>query len=773
MTIPFPENLLAKSRRAGKEVITLQRHLFETEQAAIQIFRLDGRWGRNWCRLFKISDHERQEKFLLHLRLAALFHDIGKANEDFYTAVTSPGFFHQTLRHEHLSALLLHLPEVRSWLRQNGSLDLEVITGAVLSHHTKAAESGDWQWCQPKSKTTLQLFYSHPEINAVLDRIKDVAKLPNQLRLDAGPWANKMPWNGAWNDGVNTAKRFARDLRRNCGRRSLLLAVKVGVIVADAVASGLVREGYSIEDWINERVHSTPITGEAIANNILDPKANQLSKGLPFEWHNFQKKAATLGNRALLLAACGAGKTVAAWKWAEAQARDFEIGKVIFLYPTRGTATEGFRDYVGFAPEAEAALMHGTARYELEAMAENPTEATAGKNYETQERLFALGFWSKRYFSATIDQFLGFMEHSYTGLCLLPVLADSALIIDEVHSFDKHMFDNLICFLKTFDVPVLCMTATLLPSRRNELIEAGLRVYPNDVERIELADLEDKETNPRYRLEFTVDENSALKIAAEEYRSGKRVLWVVNTVKRCQRIARLLNKQYSIKPLVYHSRFRLVDRKDRHMETVAAFKQTSEATIAVTTQVCEMSLDLDADVLITEYAPVSSLVQRFGRANRSCDREPTFRARLIVYRPENDKPYTKEDLSDAQDFLRDLGTEEISQRLMAEMLEKHARPQPIADGSARLLEGGYYATPGAFRDTDEFTQPAILNKDLAEMKEYLDAGKPYDALVINVPGKFAKATYDRPAWLPRYLGIADARFYDPHLGFMTEPEETN
>jgi CRISPR-associated endonuclease/helicase Cas3 len=317
------------------------------------------------------------------------------------------------------------------------------------------------------------------------------------------------------------------------------------------------------------------------------------------------------------------------------------------------------------------------------------------------------------------------------------------------------------------------MTATLPPSRRNELIEAGLRVYPNDVERIELADLEGKETHPRYRLEFTDDENSALKIAAEEYRAGKRVVWVVNTVKRCQRIARLLNRQYSIKPLVYHSRFRLVDRKDRHMETVAAFKQTSEATIAVTTQVCEMSLDLDADVLITEYAPVSSLVQRFGRANRSCDRDPNFRARLIVYKPENDKPYTKEDLSDAQDFLRDLGTEEISQRLMAEMLEKHARPQPTADGSARLLEGGYYATPGAFRDIDEFTQPAILNKDLAEMKEYLDAGKPYDALVINVPGKFAKATEDRPAWLPKYLGIADARFYDPHLGFMTESEETN
>jgi CRISPR-associated endonuclease/helicase Cas3 len=769
MTVSVPDKLLAKSRRYGREEVTLQRHLFETEQSAEQVFRLNGRWGQNWCRFFRLNLPELQASFLLHLRLAALFHDIGKANEDFYAAVTAGRFVQQTLRHEHLSALILHLPEVRAWLGQNSSLDLEVVTGAVLSHHAKAAESGDWKWCQPKSKTALLLFCSHPEVNAVLDRIKEVAELSKSLRINETRWTNEMPWSGAWSEGTNTARHFARHLRKNSERRSLLLAVKVGLIVADAVASGLVREGYSIDDWINEKVHSAAITGSDINSSILNPKKEQLAKGNPeFDWHTFQKRAATLGERALLLAACGAGKTVAAWKWAEAVACKRAIGKVIFLYPTRGTATEGFRDYVGWAPGAEAALVHGSSRYELEAIAENPNDATQGKNYETEERLFALGLWSKRYFSATVDQFLGFMEHSYTGMCLLPSLADSAVIIDEVHSFDRHMFDNLISFLKTFDVPVLCMTATLPPSRRDELIDAGLRVYPNDIERIELPDLEEKEKHPRYRLEFVTDENAALKIAATEYKAGKRVLWVVNTVKRCQRVARRLSKDPSIKPLVYHSRFRLQDRQDRHTETVAAFKQTSEAKIAITTQVCEMSLDLDADVLITEYAPVSSLVQRFGRANRSSDRDPDFRARLIVYRPENEKPYTKQELSDAQNFLHDLGKEEISQRLMAEMLEKHTPAQRIADGSARLLEGGYYATPGMFRDIDEFTKPAILKKDLPELKAYLDAKKTYDALVINVPDKFANAIEERPGWLPKYLGIADEQFYDEHFGFMTE-----
>ena len=774
MTISIPERLLAKSRRYGKEEVTLQRHLFETEQAAEEVFRLNGRWGQNWCRFFRLNLPELQASFLLHLRLAALFHDIGKANEDFYAAVTAGRFVQQTLRHEHLSALILHLPEVRSWLSQNNSLDLEVITGAVLSHHAKAAESGDWKWCQPKSKTTLQLFCSHREVNAVLDRIKEVAGLPCPLRISATMWANQMPWSGAWSEGTDTAKQFSRNLRKNLERRSFLLSVKVGLIVADAVASGLVREGYSIDDWINEKVHSAAIAESDIASSILNPKKEELAKGNPrFDWHTFQKRAATLGERALLLAACGSGKTVAAWKWAEAQAKTRKIGKVLFLYPTRGTATEGFRDYVGWAPEAEAALVHGSSRYELEAIAENPNDATQGKNYETEERLFALGLWSKRYFSATVDQFLSFMEHSYTGMCLLPALADSAVIIDEVHSFDRHMFDNLISFLKTFDVPVLCMTATLPPSRRDELIDVGLRVYPNESERIELSDLEEKEQHPRYRLEFVADENAALKIAAAEYKAGNRVLWVVNTVKRCQSMARRLDKKHSIKPLVYHSRFRLQDRKDRHAETVAAFKQISQAKIAVTTQVCEMSLDLDADVLITEYAPVSSLVQRFGRANRHLARGKDFRARLIVYQAENEKPYTKQDIIAAESFLKDLGTEDISQKLMADKLKDHALSERIADGSARLLEGGYYATPGMFRDIDQFTRPAILNKDLAEMKAYLDVKKSYDALVINVPEKFANAIEERPGWLPKYLGITDEQFYDTHLGFMTEPEEAN
>jgi len=83
----IPTTLLAKSRRHGRE-LTLHQHLRDTEDAAVQIFRLDGRWGRNGGRFFQIVDPDEQSRFLLNLRVAALFHDLGKANEDFMQAVT-------------------------------------------------------------------------------------------------------------------------------------------------------------------------------------------------------------------------------------------------------------------------------------------------------------------------------------------------------------------------------------------------------------------------------------------------------------------------------------------------------------------------------------------------------------------------------------------------------------------------------------------------------------------------------------------------------------
>lgn len=769
----LPLELRAKSNPP----ITLEAHLRDTENAAMRIFRLNGRWGRNWCRFFQIQGNTAQEQFLLNLRIAALFHDIGKANEDFYNAVSQSGYTQQTLRHEHISTLVLHLHEVRSWLATNPLLDLEVITAAVLSHHLKAALGGEYKWCQPRAlKKVVHLYLQHSEITSILKRVAEIASLESLPNLPSKPWGAGAPWEQAYKSAEKTARQFGRDIGKaeNKERLTLLLATKAGLIIADAAASGLVREGHSIDEWIDDVVHSQAIGHNDIDEAILQNRARQIEAktGEPFQLHNFQIQTAQQGSRALLLAACAAGKTLAGWKWAEAQSWEYEIGKVIFLYPTRGTATEGFRDYVGWSPETDAALVTGTARYELEAMASNPNEATKDKDFQTDGRLFALGFWSRRYFSATVDQFMGFMEHSYTSMCLLPVLADSAVIIDEVHSFDRDMFDSLVSFLQNFNIPVLCMTATLPPSRRIELEEAGLVVYPTAADRKDLADLQAKEEHPRYRLEPVANASTAFERAVSAYQQGERVLWVVNTVNRCQTIARKLAAKFSIESLTYHSRYRLQDRQTIHNATVAAFGFQAErkAAIAVTTQVCEMSLDLDSDVLITEIAPISSLVQRFGRANRHLFRGLDFRAKLHIYNPPKALPYEREELEGAKAFLHELGSRDVSQQAMAEALERYSLPERSADGSARFVDSGYYAISGKYRDTEDFAVPCILDQDLDEVKALMESKKPYDGFKINVPKKWADFSNSKPNWLPKYLGVASWERYDQKRGFLTNED---
>lgn len=765
-------DLLAKSPH-GHRSLSLLQHLLDTEQAASALFRRGTRWATSFLRFFKLSE-EHHESFLQNLRTAALFHDLGKANADFQTAMRSRGYKAQSLRHEHLSTLLLCVPGLFNWLQECRRIDADVVASAVLSHHLKAAESGEWHVLQPRHVPPTELFFDDPQIQATFDRIAEILEI---TRLHWVPPANRYrdaAWEAARLSLVSRARAFRRSVRTDPTRRRMGLAVKSGLIAADSVSSGLVREGIPIEKWIADVAHGPSLRPAEIDEKIIKRRTNQITRTKPFRWHSFQEGAATVGRRGLILAPCGAGKTLAAWRWAAAISEKEPISRVIFLYPTRGTATEGFRDYVAHAPEGDYALVHGTSEYELLGMMENPPESLDGKQVkdEAEDRLYALGLWSKRFFSATVDQFLGFLEHGYKGMCLLPALADAAVILDEVHSYDAGLWQALLAFLTHFDVPVLCMTATLPETRRREL-EQLLTVYPTAADMENLRDLADAESHPRYRVTPTTREES-ITAAVEAVRSGERVLWVVNTVTRCQEVARQLQEIFgnSQKVEVYHSRFRLRDRQDCHRRTVDAFAAPRSGDVrpalAVTTQVCEMSLDLDADVLVTEHAPISSLVQRFGRANRHLRRGKDFRARILTYPPESSLPYDREELDCASRFLAEISDQDVSQRALAEGLRQHSPSGWIQRGDASFLEGGYYAQPGNLRDSDDRGRPCIRDIDVEEYKALRARHAPADGLVMTVPKRFVKS--EECTGLPSWLGTVDSAQYDPWLGFVAENE---
>ena len=139
---------------------------------------------------------------------------------------------------------------------------------------------------------------------------------------------------------------------------------------------------------------------------------------------------------------------------------------------------------------------------------------------------------------------------------------------------------------------------------------------------------------------------------AQAHRAGTRTLAVFNTAERASETYRQLCKLSDIpQPVLIHSSFR---PDDRHSRLEVLLK--GDDVIAVTTPAVEAGVDLSATTLLTELAPWASLVQRFGRCNRSGDEEHPA---VIWFDPgeiddqfEEASPYGAADLKQARRLLR-------------------------------------------------------------------------------------------------------------------------
>ena len=106
------------------------------------------------------------------------------------------------------------------------------------------------------------------------------------------------------------------------------------------------------------------------------------------------------------------------------------------------------------------------------------------------------------------------------------------------------------------------------------------------------------------------------------HRDGRMTLVVLNRVDRAQALhaalKRRLASQLEPEPTLalVHSRFRPGDREREMAKLVGDGGVYPGGRIVVATQAVEAGVDVSAAVMFTECAPWSSMVQRFGRANR-------------------------------------------------------------------------------------------------------------------------------------------------------------
>jgi CRISPR-associated endonuclease/helicase Cas3 len=588
---------------------------------------------------------------------------------------------------------VLAAPGLDYWLFPEGdSLVRKASLSASVGHHLQIPDGSVLTPHDGSGDAEIEVLTGHQDVSALL--LDSVALLGSS---DRPPAIDDLKIDLLVDDPLSPVRYWLLGMTRwwetaDPDERRFVSLVKALVIAADLAGSALPRSGVDGAEWTRE-VLSRVCNREDLERLGI---RGTLGKAL----RPFQERVARAEPRITLVrAGCGTGKTTAAYLWAS---RHAAARKLFFCYPTTGTTTEGYRDYV-MPDDIEAALIHSRAEVDLE-------ELAAAPDCEEDDRLRieALAAWDVPMVVCTADTVLGLVQNSRRGLFSFPAIGNGAFVFDEVHAYDERMFGALLRFLDAFRrVPVLLMTASLPQNRLGALSDLAVRL------RDTLVDVEgahDLESIPRYRLGIRGVED-AWNEAAKVLGGGGKVLWVANTVERAVARAQEARARGLAPVHLYHSRYRYCDRVQKHRAIIEAFRRDAPA-LAITTQVCEISLDLSSDLLVTEMAPVPALIQRMGRLNRRVTVEnPGEPKPALVLEPDSAAPYAKADLVAASRWIGRLGDEPVSQAGLARaFLEVADNTAQTAAVWSAWLDGGPFSAPAPLREPGT-TIPVIRAED--------------------------------------------------------------
>ncbi|KAB0583215.1 CRISPR-associated helicase Cas3' [Ideonella dechloratans] len=378
----------------------------------------------------------------------------------------------------------------------------------------------------------------------------------------------------------------------------------------------------------------------------------------------------------VLEAETGSGKTEAAlWRFKTL----FEAGEVdalCFLLPTRVAATsisKRLDDFVrklfpdeGRRPNTVLAVPGYLRANAVEGEWLAPF-TVQWPDRDVGDPLFWAAENSKRYFAAavaaaTIDQFLLSTLQTKHAHLRGSVLLRSLVVVDEVHASDPYMRALLVKALRRHQAAgghALLLSATLTTDLRDELLRTaptpkmnakGLgarRQTPNPttpahdyplisapgVSRTFGPILQHKPIQHSMQP-WMRDPQAVARCAVEALQAGARVLVLRNTVRQAvatqQAIEELLGVDnpalFRCNAVVglHHGRYALPDRRALDARVSELFGKDAakarQAVLLCATQTVEISVDCDADFLITDLAPMDVLLQRLGRLHRHADR---------------------------------------------------------------------------------------------------------------------------------------------------------
>ncbi|WRS30793.1 CRISPR-associated helicase Cas3' [Actinomycetaceae bacterium MB13-C1-2] len=408
-----------------------------------------------------------------------------------------------------------------------------------------------------------------------------------------------------------------------------------------------------------------------------------------------QTEAVTLANSLnepsliLVEAPTGEGKTEIALATAEVLAKKFGLHGLMVALPTRATSDAMFGRVLGWldssigdAERVSATLAHGKAQFdqEMQALPRAHSYRTIYGDHHDSPVVVHEWFSGRKksifhdFVVGTVDQLLfGALKAKHLVLRHLG-LSSKVIVIDEIHAADTFMqtyLHRVLEWLGAYGVPVVALSATLLPSQRKALLEAYRRgAQSGKVTKRRRRDrsgdplIEEYADNPSYPLITAISGTESIQISPpksdrrttfsisevaggsdedlvssvlSEASAGGCIAVVLDTVDRAQRIFAAINEAFDGEVELFHSRFTAESRSRRERELVRRLGKGADrpsSMIVVATQVIEASLDVDFDMMFTDFAPTDLLIQRMGRVHRHNrpleQRPPSMRTPRII-----------------------------------------------------------------------------------------------------------------------------------------------
>ena len=552
------------------------------------------------------------EPFWTDLYLALLFHDAGKFVRNFQDENRKKMHggrpdWDVYLRHEFISCVLL-------------LSNYEVLFGdrpyalfAVAGHH-KALTQRMWA----ESTDHKKLNYREKDLAAITGWLQDrlarlgfewkfAGKALKQLRLAnaGGPLADLRRYvTKAMFDGSGFLPGAIEYFQEDATVRRLRYARFMGLLHAcDWGGSGhQLPSPPLVFSEANLYAHMRKVIGESFTR-----------------WHNFQKESQVTGD-VLAIAPTGSGKTEAALLWA---AQRPQGTRIVYCLPTKVTSNAIFKRIQRIFPEqpnrpSPVGVVHSGAKN---------FRILDSDNWDERKYLTDRSF-GRDLTVCTVDQLLtvGFNLGHWQMKTLY--LSGASIVIDEIHLYQPYTLGLII---ETIDnLRIHCgarfyiMTATL-PEKLKALLLQTLG------EQVTLVEDQQKKEQQRNVWEYIDTDlaNATLSARIEnDIKSGRKVLVVRNTVDDCIGTYDKF-KVFAAKEArcCLHSRFTGLHRLEKE-KTVVSLDQDN-SFLLVSTQVVEVSLDIDFDVIYTENAPIDALIQRAGRVNRKGKKNQT---EVVVFR---------------------------------------------------------------------------------------------------------------------------------------------